>query len=179
VSCAQQLRLEASSDSVRERARSARMLSIPLHFVQSLSVSCDALCWEHTVLYQNPSYPTPNPCATQNNTRSSLALAQRAQMDSPPAVDTRPDVFQQTRECGARAWPWRVASALAVLKTRSGPPRDFGGQYRMNTRSPADTPLCIVGDSNSWRQQPAQSFELLCGPVAALEHPQLRQTSKQ
>ena len=24
------------------------MLSIPLHFVQSLSVSCDALCWEHT-----------------------------------------------------------------------------------------------------------------------------------
>ena len=25
-----------------------RMLSIPLHFVQSLSVSCDALCWEQT-----------------------------------------------------------------------------------------------------------------------------------
>ena len=31
----------------------------------------------------------------------------------------------------------------------------------------------------SWRQQPAKSFEQLCGPVAALEHPQLRQTSKQ
>jgi hypothetical protein len=33
---------------MRERAESARMLSIPLHFVQFLSVSCDALCWEHT-----------------------------------------------------------------------------------------------------------------------------------
>ena len=31
----------------------------------------------------------------------------------------------------------------------------------------------------SWRHQPAQSFELLCGPVAALEHAHLRQTSKQ
>ena len=49
MSCAQQPRLEASSDSVQERARSARMYSIPLHFVQSLSVSCDAYLAMHCV----------------------------------------------------------------------------------------------------------------------------------
>ena len=35
---------------MRERALKCAYASIPLHFVQSLSVSCDALCWELTVL---------------------------------------------------------------------------------------------------------------------------------
>ena len=33
---------------MRERPLKRAYASIPLHFVQSLSVSCDALCWEQT-----------------------------------------------------------------------------------------------------------------------------------
>ena len=67
-------------------------------------------------------------------------------MGSPSAADTLPDVLQQTRAVrGAGAV---LARCLAVPIHTQRPPRDFGGQYLMNPRSPADTPLYKVGESN-------------------------------
>jgi len=49
------------------------MLSIPLHFVQSLSVSCDALCWEQT---NSPATLADIGISEQRNELAMQAIAQ-------------------------------------------------------------------------------------------------------
>jgi len=85
-----------------------------------------------------------------------------------PRQTFAPMCSSRREQCGARARPWRATSALAVpIHTQRAASRLWGAisyEPAVACRHPAVL---------SWREQPAQSFELLCGPAAALEHPQL------